>query len=91
VKVAKSQGAGCAAASIRRAGAIHRKQENGRNSINIPPIMETPPLADSWEQTPDYDVEQNRRMSNPSLQSPMEPCYSPKLHQPKSQSLSIPS
>ena len=60
-----------------RAGAIHRQQENDRNSINIEPIMETPPLADSCEQTPDHNVEQSRCMSNPSLQSPTEPCYSP--------------
>ena len=45
--VAASQGAGCAAASIRRAGAIRRTQENDRNSLNIPPIAETSTLADS--------------------------------------------
>ena len=66
-----------------RAGAIHRQQENDRNSINIEPIMETPPLADSCEQTPDHNVEQSRCMSNPSLQSPdgalLQPpsCFSP--------------
>ena len=59
-----------------RAGAIHRQQENDRNSINIEPITETPPLADSCEQTPDRNVEQSRCMSNPSLPSPTEPCYS---------------
>jgi hypothetical protein len=45
--LAASQGAGCAAASIRRAGAIHRKQENGKNSLNTPPIAETSASADS--------------------------------------------
>ena len=43
----KPMGAGCDAASIRRAGAIHRMQENDRNSLNTPPIAETLILADS--------------------------------------------
>ena len=38
---------GCAATSIRRAGAIHQMQENDRNSLNTPPIAETSILADS--------------------------------------------
>ena len=45
--VAAGQGAGCAAASIRRACAIHPKQENDRNSLNTPSIAETVALVDS--------------------------------------------
>jgi hypothetical protein len=52
------QGAGCVVASIRRAGAIHRKQVNDRNSLNIQPIIETPPLAGSWEQALVHSVQQ---------------------------------
>jgi hypothetical protein len=48
----------CTAASIRRAGAIHRKQANDQISINILPTTETPPLADSWEQTLEHSVQQ---------------------------------
>ena len=69
-------GAGCTTAEHHRAGAIRRQRANDRNSINIDPIMATPPLADSWEQTSDHSVEQSRRMSNPSLPSPMKPCRS---------------
>jgi hypothetical protein len=36
-------------ASIRRTGAVLRKQAVGRNLINTEPILETLPLADSWE------------------------------------------
>jgi hypothetical protein len=72
-----AKGAGCTAASIRRAGAIFRKQTNDRNSLNIPLIAETPTLADSWEQAPYHSVEQSRRMSDPSLLSLMKPCYRP--------------
>jgi hypothetical protein len=55
---------------------MHRQQENDRYSINIEPIMETPPLAESCEQAPDHRVEQSRCASNPSLPSLTEPCYS---------------
>ncbi len=70
------QGAGCAAASIRRASAIRRKQANDQNSINIQPITETAILAGSWEQALEPSVQQCHRAGDQSQPSSITRCHS---------------